>query len=727
MLKSNTKEVKLGEILRDAGLLSPGQLTKAIQEQKTSDSSLVEILTKKRYISKQNLVDVLSYEIPLPFGAKDPDKALKNLLLDTGLATEEELQKLIDESELGKLLVQENYIKKFQLELARQEQQKTGLPLWRTLVNLRFMSPDDINAILKDQMYRSQYTDLDELVGEILVNARQITKQQLQDAKKKQQSSSKSLGRVLTEENTISATGIAKALGDYLNIPFIDFSQTEIDDKAAMLLPESYLREHRILPIRQEEGRDEQPPRLLLAVIDPLDIAIRDNIRMMTGCEVIPLLTTEKILHEKFDAIFSNSSIQNLISVEQAPKHEHGPSLPERPQFMPVELGNLHDDGATVTLVTSLIEGAIHSNATDIHLEPTAHGDLRVRYRVDGMLHDIMKVPKHAHPMVISRIKVLADMDITERRQAQDGHITMRVSDMEYYMRIGTLPTKLGERLVIRVLNEGRVLTGLPQLGFEPEDLKLCEEFVATPYGMILVTGPVGSGKTTTLYSALNEVNILTKNIITIEDPVEYQLPGINQVEVDDKVGLTFAAGLRAILRQDPNTLMVGEIRDPETAAVAARAALTGQQLFSTLHTQDAPGAIGTLSYLGVQPFWIASSLVGVIAQRLLRQICPHCKERYTPDSRLLRLLNLEQDTTIDYFRGRGCDTCFHTGYAGRTGIFEVMKVDEYLRELIVQKAPIAHIKDAAIAQGMHTLKASGIQKIQRGETTIEETLRVIL
>ncbi|MCP4395961.1 MAG: Flp pilus assembly complex ATPase component [bacterium] len=728
MLK-NAKEVKLGEILRDAGLLSPGQLTKAVQEQRTTGSSLVEVLTKKRYVSKQNLVDVLSYEIPLPFGAKYPDRALKSLLLDTGLTTEKELQQLIDESELGKLLVQGNYIKKFQLELARQEQQKTGLPLWRTMVNLRFMSPDDINSILKDQMYRSQYTDLDELVGEILVNAKQLTNQQLQDAKKKQHGSSKSLGKVLTEENMISATGVAKALGDYLNIPFIDFFQTDVDDKAVMLLPESYLREHNILPVRQEEGRDEQPPRLLIAVIDPLDIAVRDNIRMMTGCEVVPLLTTEKILREKFDAIFSNSNIQNLISLEQPPGEKKTSALLDRPasSFLPADLGDLKADGATVSLVNSLIEGAIHSNATDIHLEPLLQDELRVRYRVDGMLHDIMKVPKHAHPMVISRIKVLADMDITERRQAQDGHISMRIGDMEYYMRIGTLPTKLGERLVIRVLNEGRVLTGLQQLGFEAEDLKLCEEFIATPYGMILVTGPVGSGKTTTLYSALNEINILTKNIITIEDPVEYQLPGINQVEVDPKAGLTFAAGLRAILRQDPNTLMVGEIRDPETAAIAARAALTGQQLFSTLHTQDAPGAVSTLSYLGVQPFWIASSLIGVVAQRLLRQICPHCTERYTPDARLLRLLSVPQDAEIEYRRGKGCDQCFHSGYAGRTGIFEVMKVDEPLRELIVQKASIAQIKKTAIAQGMNTLKANGIQKIQQGETTVEETLRVIL
>ncbi len=722
MLKS-PKEVKLGEILRDAGLISPAQLTKALQEQKNSGSSLIEVLTKKRYVSKQRLVDVLTYEIPLPFGARGSDKALKNLLLDTGLTTEEELQQLIDESELGKRLVRENYIKNFQLELARQEQQKTGHPLWRTLINLRFVAPDDITTILKDHMYRSQYTDLDELVGEILINTGQLTKQQLQRARMTSQKTSKPLGKILTGEGIISATRIAKALGEYLNIQFIDLAQASLDEKAALLLPESYLREHKILPIRQEQHRDGNSPSLVLAVVSPLDVAVKDNIRMMTGCEVVPLLTTEKALLEKLDQVFPAQEEQELPSLYQPPKQEVEPTGP----LISVELGDLQEDGATVTLVTSLIEGAIHANATDIHLEPQLQEELRVRYRIDGMLHDIMKIPQHAHPMVISRIKVLADMDITERRQPQDGHITMKVGNMEYYMRIGTLPTKLGERLVIRLLNESRVLTGLKQLGLGPDDLRLVEKFISTSNGMILVTGPVGSGKTTTLYSALNEINILTKSIITIEDPVEYQLPGINQVEVDDKVDLTFAAGLRAILRQDPNTLMVGEIRDPETASVAVRAALTGQQLFSTLHTQDAPGAITTLTYLGIQPFWIASSLIGVIAQRLVRKICPHCKERYQPDPRHLRFLNLENDSNTEYYHGKGCDMCFHSGYSGRTGIFEIMDVHDELRELIAKNAPESHIKDTAVHRGMSTLKRSGIRKIQQGETTVEEMLRVIL
>ncbi len=714
------KELKLGEILRESGLVSPAQLTKALQEQKNTGSSLIEVLTKKRYVSAQSLVDLLTYEIPLPFGTKDPDKALRSLLLDTGITTEEELQKLVDESELGKILVQENYIKKFQLELARQEQQKTGLPLWRTLVNLKFISPNDVNALLKRQVYRTQSADLDELVGEILVNTKQITKQQLQRAKKKKKTMQQSLGEILIEEEIVLAASVAKALGEYLNIPFVDLYETEIDAKATMLLPENFIREHKVLPIKQEEGKNGKSPRLFVSIIDPLDISVRDNISMMTGCEVVPLLATEKALTDITDQLFLITSPQNRLHSEPDNTLSDIPLLQHAKE--------ISEDMSTVRLVTSIIEGAVHANATDIHLEPQANEELRVRYRVDGMLHDIMNVPKLTHPTVISRIKVLADMDITERRQSQDGHITMNIGNREYYMRIATLPTKLGERLVIRLLDERQIITGLNQLGLEAQDLQLIEEFIATPCGMILVTGPVGSGKTTTLYSALNQINILTKNIITIEDPVEYQLPGINQVEVDPKIGLTFAAGLRAILRQDPNTLMVGEIRDTETASVAVRAALTGQQLFSTLHTQDAAGAATTLAYLGVQPFWIASSLIGVIAQRLVRKICPYCKESYSPAPRLLRLLKLEEEEAYKHFyHGKGCDKCFHTGYSGRTGIFEVMKVDEHLREFIARRVPEAQLKEEAVAQGMNTLKSGGVKKILRGETTVEETLRIIL
>jgi type IV pilus assembly protein PilB len=727
MAQKGNKELRLGEIFRDAGIISPAQLNRARQEQKTTGSSLVEILTKKHYITKQSIVDLLTYEIPLPFKTQDPDKVLKSLLLETGLTTEDELQKLIDESELGRILVDQKYLKQFQLQLAWQEQEKTGLPLWRTLINLKFVGPHEMNAMLKDQMYRAQHADMDELVGEILVNTKQITKKQLQEAKRIKRATRQPLGTILTEQQIVSAVNIAKELGNHLHIQFVDLAQYDIDPEAVKILPEEFIHQHKVLPVKREQGEEGQHARLFIAVIDPLDVAAHDHISMMTGCEVIPLLTTEKALLDSIDRIFAPQHAG--VGVERARNHITGTTAGEElfKRALPIDLGNLADNDTAVKFVDSIIEGAVYANATDIHLEPQANEELRVRYRIDGLLHDILNVPKPLHPMVISRIKVLADMDITDRRQSQDGHITKQIGETEYYMRIGTLPTKFGERLVLRLLNERQIIMGLKQLGFEPRDLHLVEEFIATPYGMILVTGPVGSGKTTTLYSALNEINIFTKNIITIEDPVEYQLPGITQVEVDPKIGLTFAAGLRSILRQDPNTLMVGEIRDPETASVAVRAALTGQQLFSTLHTQDAAGAVTTLSYLGVQPFWIASALIGILAQRLIRKICPYCKEPYTPDPRLVKLLDLEADDEPQFYHGRGCHKCFHTGYAGRIGIFEVMKVDEHLREFITQGTPEAVLKSVAIEQGMNTLKTSGIKKILRGETTVEETLRVIL
>lgn len=707
------KEKRLGEILRDAGLLTSSQLEKALREQEKTGSRLMEILKKE--ISIQQILDVLTYEIHLPFGTKDRDKELKKILLETGLTTEEELQKYIDETELGRLLVEEKYITEEELKKARKEQEETGLPLWRTLINLRLVDINTMNSVLKYQMYQARRPGLERLVGEILVNTNQITKTQLNRAKREAKKTGKSLGQILIDEGILSAEKIGKALGRYLNVPYIDLRNYPIEKEAIFLVPETFIRDNKALPVRVEDKK------LYVALIDPLNVSVKDNIRMITGKEVVPLLTTEKDLEETINRLFEGKERveereTKNVSIEQ-----------QINAVLTTNVGELVEDVSTVQLVASIIEGAINANATDIHLEPQQQEQLRVRYRIDGLLHDIMTLPKHLHSPVISRIKVLADMDITERRQPQDGHITMKIKDSDYYLRIATVPTKLGERLVVRLLNEGRVITGLKQLGFEPEDLEKVEKFIETPYGMILVTGPVGSGKTTTLYSALNAINILTKNIMTIEDPVEYQLPGINQIEVDIKSGLTFANGLRAILRQDPNTLMVGEIRDPETAQVAVRAALTGQQLLSTLHTQDAVGVVSTLSYLGVQPFWIASALIGVIAQRLLRKICPYCKVEYQPDPKMLEELKIPKNKDIVFFKGTGCERCFHTGYFGRTGVFEVLKVSETIKDLIVSHAPESTIKAKAIEEGMSTLLQSGIKKVLAGITTVEEVIRVIL
>jgi type II secretory ATPase GspE/PulE/Tfp pilus assembly ATPase PilB-like protein len=385
------------------------------------------------------------------------------------------------------------------------------------------------------------------------------------------------------------------------------------------------------------------------------------------------------------------------------------------------------DDTATaVQIVNAIFEGAIRVRATDIHIEPQVP-HMRVRYRIDGMLFDVLTVPQPLETSLISRIKVLADMNITERRLPQDGRLSFRLDEQEYNMRVATIPTAYGEKLVLRLLIKSNVLTGLKQLGLEPDDEQHLRSLIAKPQGMILVTGPIGSGKTTTLYAALNEVNILTNNIVTIEDPVEYQLTGINQLEVDTKIGLTFASGLRSILRQDADILMVGEIRDVETATVAVRAALTGQQVFSTLHTVDAPSAITTLGNFGIQPYLIASALSGVVAQRLVRRICPVCRRWYTPSAAVLHHLGLKPGQREWQFAyGTGCETCYYTGYLGRTGLFEILRVSETVRHMIIVQKSEHDLKTAAIREGMHTLQQSGITKIIQGVTTPQEVMREV-
>jgi type IV pilus assembly protein PilB len=387
----------------------------------------------------------------------------------------------------------------------------------------------------------------------------------------------------------------------------------------------------------------------------------------------------------------------------------------------------LRVDNATtaVQLVNTIFEGAIRVRATDIHIEPQMPR-MRVRYRIDGMLFDALTVPPGLEMPVISRIKILADMDITERRLPQDGHITLEITGQEYNMRVATIPTIYGEKLVLRLLSKSNVITGLKQLGLAPEDEQRLRSLIAKPQGMILVTGPIGSGKTTTLYSALNEVNILTSNIVTIEDPVEYQLAGINQVEVETKAGLTFASGLRSILRQDADILMVGEIRDIETATVAVRAALTGQQLFSTLHTVDAPSAITTLENFGIQPYLIASALSGVVAQRLVRRVCTACQRWYTPSAAVVQQLGLQPEAEYRFAYGAGCEECCYTGYLGRTGLFEILLVRDTIRHLIIECAGEKALQTVAMQEGMHTLAQSGVKKILQGITTPQEVMREV-
>lgn len=381
---------------------------------------------------------------------------------------------------------------------------------------------------------------------------------------------------------------------------------------------------------------------------------------------------------------------------------------------------------SAVDIVEAMIDSAVRARATDIHLDPQDE-HMRVRFRIDGMLYDIMQLPLGIVPEVISRFKVLGGMDITQRRHSQDGHFTRTIAGNDTDLRLATAPTVLGEKLVVRILSEKNVLKGIAQLGLEPKQIDLIEILISKPYGMILTTGPVGSGKTTTLYAVLNEVNILSKNVMTIEDPVEYRSRGVNQMQVDNTGGFGFVDGLRAILRQDPNIVMVGEIRDEETAMTAVKAAMTGVLVLSTLHTNDAPGAVASLVGLNVPRFLISSALIGVVAQRLVRKICPHCKEEYQPSKTVFDQLSVPESLrNRSLHRGAGCTQCFETGYIGRSGVYEIMYVDEELKEAILHGESHAELRRLALKGGMQTLAQSTLNKVLDGTTTADEYLRVI-
>ncbi|RMF89696.1 MAG: type II/IV secretion system protein [Nitrospinota bacterium] len=616
----------------------------------------------------------------------------------------------LSDERLGRLLLARGDLTEEQLALAREEQQKTGLPLWRVLLSLLFISPQRMTEILQRAVHLPDRQLQDRLLREALVHSDQGSEMQLEAWSAAAKTAGLPLAEWLVEQGHFTAEELARILARYLRLPYIDLDRLTVGEEVWSLLPAHLMREQEIIPL-QDNGEE-----VLLGASIPPDEAVLDYIGFLTG-------------RQPRVAIVARDKLQQLFRQWERMIAPWSPSLPPQrvgeERRVPILWQRPPEDLSVVQLVSSIIEGAVQVRATDIHLEPQAL-EMRVRYRIDGMLYDVMAIPLSLQPAVISRVKVLAEMDITERRVPQDGRMSMTIQGNEYHMRIATLPTKRGEKLVIRILTETNVFKGLKQIGLDERETVLVKRLIARPYGMILVTGPIGSGKTTTLYAMLNELDILTNNIVTIEDPVEYLLTGINQVEVDPKAGITFASGLRSMLRQDADILMVGEIRDNETARIAVRAALTGQQVFSTLHTVDTPSAITTLRNFDIQSFLIASALNGVVAQRLVRKICPYCKEGYSPSQAILRQLGLADDGAYTFFVGRGCEACYYTGYLGRTGVFEILVIDKTIKELITNQASEDEIKETAIKEGMRTLHQSGVQKVIDGITTPEEVMREI-
>lgn len=488
-----------------------------------------------------------------------------------------------------------------------------------------------------------------------------------------------------------------------------------IDTSLAQKIPARLAYRHTIVPIKQE-GRV-----LFVATHNPSNIHAFDDLRLLLHCHVQPVICSEKEILKTLKKLYGvgAETVDTMVSTADALPHEQ-----------PTHNHDTHDDNDDTTIikfVNQIIAEAFHDRATDVHIEPFEH-DLFVRYRIDGILH---KAPMPAtiqrfQHAIISRIKIMAGMDIAEKRLPQDGSIRFKIAGEEIDLRVSTLPIMHGESVDIRILPRTQMLLGLEHLGLPENYLKIFETLITRPHGIILVTGPTGHGKTTTLYSCLSKINAIDKKIITVEEPIEYQLKGINQVSVHHKIGLTFANGLRAILRQDPDVIMVGEIRDHETAEIAIRSSLTGHLVFSTLHTNDAAGAITRLIDMGIEPYLVSSSIEAIMAQRLVRLVCPQCREAYTPEKSVLERLGFPSDYEGQMYKaGKGCEECRHTGYKGRTGIYELLVMDDDIRQRVLEKTTAGNIKKDALAKGMKTLRNDGWDKVIQGLTTMEEIVRV--
>ncbi|KRQ88077.1 Type II secretion system protein E [Caloramator mitchellensis] len=550
-------------------------------------------------------------------------------------------------------------------------------------------------------------------LGEFLVETGLITPEQLQKALMLQKSSGKKLGEILVEQGFITEDQIIEVLEFQLGIPHVKLDRFPIEQDAIKLVSENIAKRHTLLPIKIEHDK------LYVAMADPLNIFAIEDVQIYSGKNVQPAIAKSEDIKKQIDKYYGKQ--EALKAAEEFKKENKFFRLDRNKQ------SKEQDDSASapiVKLVNSVFEQAIIQRASDIHIEPFEE-EIIIKFRIDGILYEIMKTEVELHAPLVARIKVLGNMDIAEKRIPQDGRTSYNYFDREYDMRISTLPTVYGEKVVIRIADKKAFLKEKKDLGFLKQDLDRYDKIISSPHGIILVSGPTGSGKSTTLYTILRELNTGTKNIITVEDPVESTIKGVNQVEINQKAGLTFATALRSILRQDPDIIMIGEIRDKETAEIAVRAAITGHLVLSTIHTNDAPSAVTRLVDMGIENFLISSSLVGVIAQRLVRKICPHCKEEYVPDEAEVKALGFDASEIDKLYKGKGCVYCGNKGYIGRTGIYEILIVDKNLRNYILKSASSDELKDLALQNGMLTLKQSCAQKVKKGETTFEEFLRV--
>jgi type IV pilus assembly protein PilB len=563
-------------------------------------------------------------------------------------------------------------------------------------------------------------------LGEMLIKAGILTPQKLQEALEYQKTNGGKLGLNLVKMGYVKEEDLTRILSQQYGVPSIHLSKIEIDDTVVKLIPSEVAQKYLIMPVSRTGST------LTIAMVDPTNVFAMDDIKFMTGYNVEPVVASEVSIKDSIDRYYGSIHALELKKVMDEMAHEEEQGLEVLEEEQEVDLAKLEaatEEAPVVRLVNLILTDSIKRGASDIHIEPYEK-DFRVRFRIDGVLYEIMQPPMKLRDAITSRLKIMAKLDISEKRLPQDGRIKIKMKlqgknrEMDY--RVSVLPTLFGEKIVLRLLDKENLMLDMTRLGFEQESLTRFEKAIFKPYGMVLVTGPTGSGKTNTLYSSISRVNTPETNIMTAEDPVEFNLHGINQVQVKESIGLNFAAALRSFLRQDPNIILVGEIRDFETAEIAVKASLTGHLVLSTLHTNDAPSTISRLMNMGIEPYLVATSVHLICAQRLVRRLCKECKEDLNMPSQALIDIGFapEEASTVRVYKGRGCPTCNNTGYKGRVGLYEVMEVTDALREMILTGASAIELKNKAMEEGMITLRGSGLRKLKALQTTVEEVVR---
>lgn len=584
-------------------------------------------------------------------------------------------------------------------------------------------------------------------IGEVLASKGKITKEQLTEARDVQRTAPGDIGRIIIDLGFADEKAVCEARAETIGMQFVDLAKLAIDPAAVSMIPEHVAKRHKAIPVARQGNA------LMVAVVDASNPTTAADLRLASRAQMIKMaLATEDDVMDAIDRMYktggsggnevvpmSSESAVNLnapvpgggnanLSSDLRQAIAGFGAREEIAEDDTESMAKVSEEAPIIRIAYTIVQRAIVDGASDIHVEPDRR-NVRVRYRIDGVLHEVMPLPKYIDKPLISRFKIMSDMNIAERRVPQDGRIPIRWDNKDYDLRVSCLPTVHGEKIVMRILDKSNVLIGLNRLGFSPECQAQIEELTAQPNGMFLTTGPTGSGKTTTLYSVLHKLNSVEKNIITIEDPVEYQLSGISQVQVHKKAGLTFASAMRSFLRQDPDIIMVGEMRDLETAEIGIEASLTGHLVLSTLHTNDAPSAVIRLVDMGVEPYLISATVIACLAQRLARKICTKCKSAYqVPASELRRFGYKASDPNemITLHKGEGCEACKFTGYKGRIGIYELLRINDEVRELMVRRAPLADLREAGKANGMHELREDGLDKVLQGITTPDEVMRVV-